>query len=123
MSVTEPKRKKTLYQFVGAPEPIPLRVRIGTGGTLRAWSSSVVMRVTSTAGTVLFTLTSSSGITRSTAESVSNALATIQLTVAQSRLLSLGRMQRYEVQDVESGAEKVFIYGDFIAEGGNNPDA
>ena len=51
-----------------------------------------------------------------------NARATIQLTVAQSRLIPVGAVTRYEIQRLNGANEEVFLSGLLMGEGGDNPD-
>ncbi len=121
MSVTEPTPTRNLYQAIGGPEAIIFQIRAGAGGLLTAFTTAVKFIVTSKAGSTLMTLTNGSGITLSTSESVANGRATVQLSVAQSRLLSKGRMQRWELQD--GSPEVIKALGWLTGEGGENPDA
>lgn len=122
MSSTEATPKSDFYIQIGAPDPIKFQYREGgSGGVLQAFDSSLKFYYVNSNGTV--TLTTTSGITLSSAEGVANALATIQLTVAQSRLIPPGAMTSYEVQRTVSGREEVILMGRLIGEGGYNPDA
>lgn len=121
MSVTEPLPTRTLYQAIGGPEAIIFQIRASSGGVLTAFTTAVKFIVTSKAGVTLMTLANGSGITLSTSESIANGRATVQLTVAQSRLLTKGRMQRWELQD--GNPEVIKAAGPMVAEGGDNPDA
>lgn len=112
---------KDFYIHVGAPDPIIFRLRAGgTDGTLVELDSSVEFTFMNAAGTT--TLTVGDGITLSTDETVSNARATIQLTVAQSRTIPEGPLTRYEIQRTTEGREEVLLMGTLIGEGGDNPD-
>lgn len=113
---------KDFYIHAGAPDPIIIRYRAGgTGGTLVAFDSSLKFTYDAGAGDV--TLGVGTGITLSTDETVANALATIQLTVAQSRTLPEGPLSKYEIQRTTEGREEVFLMGMLIGVGGDNPDA
>lgn len=121
MSVTKPTPTKPLYQAIGGPKPIVFQRRDVEGGTLQAFTTYVKFIITSKNGTTLLTLANGSGITLSTSESVALGRATVQLTVQQSRLLTKGRMQRWELQD--GSPEVIFCGGPMIGEVGDNPDA
>ena len=121
MSSTDPTLTKNFYVHIGAPAPIIVRYRAGgTGGTLVAFDSSLKFMFVNDAGTT--TLLVGSGITLSTDETIANARATIQLTVAQSRLIPVGAVTRYEIQRLNGANEEVFLSGLLIGEGGDNPD-
>jgi hypothetical protein len=105
---------------IGAPKAIVLQVRQGTGGLLRAFDNTLVMRVTYPTGT--FDLEVGDGITLSTAEGVASALVTAQLTVTQSRLIPTGKFARYEIQETVSGVQNIILMGALIGKGGENPD-
>jgi len=126
MSSIEPTPTRTFYVQIGAPDPIAFQYRAGgTGGTLQSFDSSLKFRYTNRNGTV--DLTTSSGITLSDvvedAVTYTNALATVQLTVAQSRLIPAGNFTAYEVQRTVSGREEVIFMGRLVGQGGDNPDA
>lgn len=109
------------YCHIGAPDPIIIRYRAGgSGGTLVAFDSSLKFTYYNANGTT--TLTVGSGITLSTDETIANARATIQLSVAQSRLVPEGPLTRYEVQRLIGGREEVILMGTLIGEGGDNVD-
>lgn len=107
--------------FRGAPLPMPFRVRIASTGLLRSFDSTILMRVTHPAGT--FDLTVGTGLTLSDDEAVTNARVTAQLTIAQSRLVPIGNLTAFEIQEGGSGAERGVLYGRLIGYGGDNPDA
>jgi len=112
---------KDFYIHIGAPDPIVLRYRAGgTGGTLVSLDSSLKFRFVNGGNTV--TLGVGTGITLSDDEAVTNARATVQLTVAQSRLIPEGPLTHYEVQRDIDGREQVILMGNLIGEGGDNPD-
>lgn len=119
MSSTEPKPSRDFYVHAGAPDPIIVRYR--SNGVLTAFDASLKFYYVNSAGTV--TLTVGDGITLSADEGVADARATIQLTVAQSRLLPEGALTRYEIQRTSGGREEVILMGTLIGEGGDNPDA
>ena len=120
-SSVEPTPTKNLYVHNGAPAPIIVRYRAGgTGGTLVALDSSLKFMFVNDAGST--TLTVGGEITLSTDETIANARATIQLTVAQSRLIPVGAVTRYEIQRLNGANEEVFLSGLLIGEGGDNPD-
>lgn len=122
MSSIEGTPRKNFYVHVGAPDPIVVQFRAGgSEGTLVAFDSSLKFVVKTPTST--FTLGVGSGITLSAAETVSDARATIQMTVAQSRTIPLGALSTYELQRTTGGREEVFLMGKLIAEGGDNPDA
>ena len=121
MSATSETPKKNFYVHRGAPDPIIVRFRAGgSDGTLVAFDSTLKFQFINANGTV--TLGVGTGITLSTDETVANARATIQLTVAQSRLIPKGSVTKYEIQRTVSGREEVFLMGNLIGEGGDNPD-
>ena len=93
----------------------------GTDGVLTSFDSTLKLTFVNAAGTV--TLGVGSGITLATEETVTDARATIQLTVAQSRAIPLGARTTYEIQRTVSGREEVIMMGKLIGEGGGNPDA
>jgi len=112
---------RDFYIHIGAPDPIVFRYRAGgTGGTLVSLDSSLKFRFTTASGSV--TLGVGSGITLSDDEAVTDARATIQLTVAQSRTLPEGPLTHYEIQRDNAGREEVILMGNLIGEGGDNPD-
>ena len=120
-SSTDPTPTKNLYVHIGAPAPIIVRYRAGgTGGTLVTFDSSLKFMFVNDSGST--TLMVGSGITLSTDETIANARATIQLTVAQSRLIPVGAVTRYEIQRLNGANEEVFLSGLLIGEGGDNPD-
>lgn len=122
MSAVTETPKKNFYVHVGAPAPILVRVRAGgTGGTLTAFDSTLKFQYSIPSGAVVLGV--GSGITLSTDETIANALATIQLTVGQSRALPSNALIPYELQRITSGREEVVIMGKLIPEGGVNPDA
>lgn len=113
--------RKDFYVHIGAPDPIIVRYRAGgTDGTLESFDST--LKFTFDTGTGDVTLTVGDGITLSTDEAVSDSRATIQLTVAQSRLIPEGPLTRYEIQRITDGRQEVFLMGTLIGEGGDNPD-
>jgi len=113
--------RKDFYVHIGAPDPIIVRYRAGgSGGTLESFDSTLKFTFDTGAGDVVLGV--GTGITISTDETVSNARATIQLTVAQSRLIPEGPLSRYEIQRITDGREEVFLMGTLIGEGGDNPD-
>ncbi|MCA3574827.1 MAG: hypothetical protein IOC86_13010 [Aestuariivirga sp.] len=118
MSTIGATPKKNFGVHRGAPAPI--RIRLRGGGVLVSFDNSLKFTVTHPTGS--FTLGVGTGITLSAAEAVSNAEATIQLSVAQSRQLPLGALSTYEIQRTAGGQEQVFLMGKLIAEGGGNPD-
>lgn len=110
------------YVHIGAPDPIVFRYRAGgTGGTLVSLDSSLKFKYSNAAGSVVLGV--GSGITLSDDETVTDARATIQLTVAQSRAIPEGPLTRYEIQRDTMGREEVILMGALIGEGGDNPDA
>lgn len=114
--------EKNFYVHAGAPDPIIVRYRAGgTEGTLVAFDSTLKFTYDTGSGDV--TLGVGTGITLSTDETVANARATIQLTVAQSRTIPEGPLTRYEIQRTTESREEVFLMGLLIGEGGDNPDA
>ena len=122
MSSTQSTPKKDFYVHIGAPDPIIVQVRAGgTDGVLTSFDSTLKLTFVNAAGTV--TLGVGSGITLATEETVTDARATIQLTVAQSRAIPLGARTTYEIQRTVSGREEVIMMGKLIGEGGGNPDA
>ncbi len=114
---------KDFYIRAGAPDPIIVQYRAGgSEGTLVAFDTSLKFMY-NVNGTQV-TLGVGSGITLSTSETVADARATIQLSVAQSRALPEGPLTPYEIQWTTEGRESVFLAGVLIGEGGgNNPDA
>lgn len=122
MSAVVETPKKDFYVHIGAPDPIIVQYRSGgSEGTLVSLDSTLKFTFMNHAGTV--TLGVGTGITLATAETVANARATIQLTVAQSRTIPEGPFTRYEIQRTTNGREEVFLCGNLIGEGGDNPDA
>jgi hypothetical protein len=118
---TAPKPRKNFYIHIGAPDPIIFEYRAGgSEGNLVALDST--LKFTVRTPTSSFTLGVGTGITLSESESVSDARATIQMTVAQSRTIPLGSMTVYEIQRTVSAREQVIMMGKLIAEGGDNPD-
>jgi hypothetical protein len=105
---------------IGAPKPVVFQLRQGDGGVLRAFNSTLVMRVRHPAGS--FDLTVGNGITLNTSETVDDALVTARLTVEQSRLIPIGSRTRFEFQEIIGGAESVILMGSLIGKGGDNPD-
>ena len=126
MSSTEKTPTQNFYVQIGAPDPIAFQYRAGgTGGTLQSFDSSLKFRYTNRNGTV--DLTTSSGITLEDVveDSVTytDAQATVQLTVLQSRSIPAGNFTAYEVQRNVAGREEVIFMGRLIGQGGDNPDA
>lgn len=122
MSSIEGTPRKNFYVHVGAPDPILVQFRAGgSGGNLVAFDSTLKFTVKTPSST--FTLGVGTGITLSASETVDDARAMIQMTVAQSRAIPLGALTTYEIQRTVSGREEVFLMGKLIAEGGDNPDA
>jgi hypothetical protein len=122
MSSVQETPKKDFYVHAGAPDPIIVRYRAdGAGGTLVAFDSSLKFIFNTGTGQVVLGV--GTGITLSTDETVADARATIQLTIAQSRTIPEGPLTRYEIQRTTSGREEVFLMGMLIGEGGDNPDA
>ena len=121
MSATQETPKKNFYVHRGAPDPIIVRFRAGgPDGTLVAFDNSLKFQFITASGTV--TLGVGSGITLSADETIANARATIQLTFAQSRQIPKGAVTKYEIQRTVGGGEEVFLMGNLIGEGGDNPD-
>jgi hypothetical protein len=121
MSAVQSTPSKDFYIHVGAPDPIIVRYRAGgSEGTLVAFDSSLKFTFSNLAGAV--TLGVGTGITLSTDETVANARATIQMTVAQSRAIPEGPLTHYEIQRTTEGREEVFLMGSLIGQGGDNPD-
>jgi len=118
---TEKTSRKDFYIHIGAPDPIIVRFRAGgEDGALVAFDST--LRFTFKTPSASVTLGVGTGITLSTDETVADARATIQLSVAQSRTLPPGALSTYEIQRTVGGREEVFLMGKLIAEGGDNPD-
>jgi len=121
MSAVQSTPTKDFYIHIGAPDPIIVRYRAdGSEGDLVAFDSSLKFTFSNLSGTV--TLGVGTGITLSTDETVANARATIQMTVAQSRAIPEGPLTRYEIQRTIGTNEEVFLMGLLIGEGGDNPD-
>lgn len=121
MSSTDRTPTKDFFVHIGAPDPIAIRYRAGgTGGTLVSFDNTLKFTFTNSTGAV--TLGVGTGITLSTDETIANARATIQLTVAQSRAIPEGALTTYEVQRTSAGREEVFLMGSLIGEGGGNTD-
>lgn len=118
MSAIQETPKKDFYVHRGAPDPIIVRYR--AANNLIAFNGSLKFTYVTPTGTT--TLGVGSGITLSTDEAVSNARATIQMTVAQSRLIPPGGLTTYEIQRDDGGREHVFLMGKLIGEGGENTD-
>jgi hypothetical protein len=122
MSAVQSTPTKDFYIHAGAPDPIIVRYRAGgSEGDLVSFDSSFKFTFSNLAGTV--TLGVGTGITLSTDETVANARATIQLTVAQSRAIPEGPLTHYEIQRTTDGREEVILMGSLIGQGGDNPDA
>lgn len=121
MTSTATTPNKNFYIHIGAPDPIVVRYRAGgTGGTLVAFDSTLKFTYVNSTGTT--TLGVGTGITLSTDETIANARATIQISVAQSRLIPEGALTTYEIQRTAGGLEEVFLMGALIGEGGGNTD-
>ncbi len=121
MSSVQATPSRDFYVHIGAPDPIIVRYRAGgTDGTLVSFDTSLKFTFFNAAGTV--TLGVGSGITLSADETVPDARATIQMTLAQSRAIPEGPLTRYEIQRITGGREEVFMMGTLIGEGGDNPD-
>lgn len=121
MSAVYATPQQDLYVHIGAPDPIIVRYRAGGAeGTLVSFDDTLTFTFSNAAGSV--TLTVGDGITLSDDEDVTDARATIQLTVEQSRAVPEGPLTHYEVQRTVSGREEVFLMGTLIGEGGDNPD-
>lgn len=105
---------------IGAPKPIQFQIRQTRGGTLRAFDSTLKMRVTYPTSTI--NLAVGSGITLSNAEGVTNAVVTAQLTVAQSRFIPEGNFASYEIQEGVVGSELPVLMGALVGRGGANSD-
>jgi hypothetical protein len=122
MSAIQETPKKNFYVHRGAPDPIIVRFRAGgPDGTLVAFDSTIKFQYVNASGTV--TLGVGSGITLSADETIADARATIQLSVAQSRQIPKGAVTKFEIQRSVSGREEVFLMGNLIGAGGDNPDA
>ena len=121
MSSVEQTPRKDFYVHIGAPDPIILRYRAGgAGGTLVSFDNT--LQFTFNTGSSTVTLGVGSGITLSDDDGVTNARATIQLTVAQSRTIPAGALTRYEIQRTVGSREEVILMGTLIGEGGGNTD-
>jgi len=113
---------KNFYVHIGAPDPIILRYRAGgSGGTLLSLDSSLQFSFMGQNG--LVNLGVGTGITLSDDEGVTNARATVQLTIAQSRAIPVGALTNYELQRIAGGREEVILMGTLIGFGGGNADA
>jgi hypothetical protein len=122
MSSIQSTPRKDFYVHIGAPDPIIVRFRAGgEDGTLVAFDSTLKFTFTTPTSTV--TLGVGTGITLSEDESVADARATIQMTVAQSRTIPEGALTKYEMQRTVGSREEVFLMGNLIGEGGGNVDA
>ncbi len=113
-----PNRPLAIHR--GAPKPLAMRFRQGTGGVLRTISNTIKMTITYPEGTI--ELTVGNGITLADEESITNARATIVPTVNQSRLIPVGNRSTYEVQEIINGIEQAILYGRVIGRGGENSD-
>ena len=121
MSSVSATLTKDFFVHIGAPDPIIFRYRAGgTGGTLVAFDSSLKFQFITPSGATVLGV--GSGITLSTDETIANARATVQLTVAQSRSIPPGALTPYEIQRTISGREEVLLMGMLIGQGGDNPD-
>ena len=121
MSSVRATLKQNFFVHIGAPDPIIFRYRAGgTGGTLVAFDSSLKFQFVTPSGATVLGV--GSGITLSTYETIANAQATVQLTVAQSRSIPPGALTPYEIQRTISGREEVILMGKLIPTGGDNPD-
>lgn len=109
--------KKNFTINIGAPDPIVFRLRANTA--LVSLDSTLKFTYVNDAGTV--TLGVGTGITLSDDEGVTNARATIQLTVAQSRAIPEGALTSYELQRTTS-REEVMLSGMLVGQGGVNVD-
>lgn len=121
MSSVQSTLTKDFYIHSGAPDPIIFRYRAGgTGGTLVAFDSSLKFQFVTPSGATVLGV--GSGITLSMEETIANARATVQLTVAQSRSIPPGALTPYEIQRTVGGREEVILMGMLIGQGGDNPD-
>jgi hypothetical protein len=121
MSSLQQTPRKDFFVHRGAPDPIIIRFRSGgANGILVAFDATLKFTYTSASG--LVTLGVGSGITLSTDETVANARATIQLTIAQSRQIPDGALTSYELQRLIGSREEVFLNGFLVGSGGVNVD-
>jgi hypothetical protein len=120
MSAVMPAPRKDCYVHIGAPRPLIFVRRAMSTGVLRSFDSTLTFQYVTPSSTVVLTV--GNGITLSADESVPNARATVQLTVAQSRAIPPGTVTRYEIQRVTAGREEVLFMGRLIGYGGDNPD-
>lgn len=121
MSSVQSTPSKDLYVHIGAPDPIIVRYRAGgANGDLVSFDSSLKFTFSNAFG--IETLTVGDGITLSTDEDVPNSRATIQLSIEQSRAIPEGPLSHYEIQRSIGPREEVFLMGQLIGEGGDNPD-
>ncbi len=102
---------------IGAPKPFVFWITVN--GVNRAFDSTLTARLKPVGGTA-FDLVVGNGITLSTKDSVSNALVTIQVTVAQSRLIQQYSYATCEIQETVSGLETIVMMGRFLGIGGDN---
>lgn len=119
----EPLNKPPNYSFHiqrGAPQAIIFRIK-DMEGVYRVFDSSLKFQVAYRQG--LINKTVGAGITLSTYASVPNAEVTIQLTEAESRLLSEGGLNHYEIEENLGSYPRPVLEGRLVASGGFNTDA
>ncbi len=108
----------TIAVWPGAPIPILLRrYQKATDGSkvYQSFASTVSFRAVAESGD-LFTLTVGSGITLSDHDGVTNGLATIQMTEAQSNQVLAATKPWYEVVQGVSGSRTGIIKGPLLPE-------
>lgn len=118
MAVSNQTPRRDFEIHRGAPQPIVIQKRVS--GTLQAFDSS--LRFRAFYGSTTINLTVGSGITLASAESVSNARATITISETQSRLVPDGSLMVYEIEMGSPGAETPVLMGRLIGVGGYNAD-
>ncbi len=101
----------------GAPKPFSFRQLVN--GVYRAFDNTVTCRVSLPNGNT-FDLIVGSGITLGTWNAVANALVTIKLTAAQSRLIPVGTFAGFEVQENVTPNETIIFMGRLNGVGGDN---
>jgi hypothetical protein len=109
-----------VYVHRGAPKPMVIMNRVGPSA-YGPFPSTLKVQC-NPGGGAPFVLAVGSGITLSSYDGVADAMATIQLSVAQSRLVPLGNASTYEVQEGGYDADRALMAGALIGEYGNNPD-
>ncbi len=109
--------RQDYYIHRGAPKPIVLRYKDGSG----TFDATLKMQVVPQ-GAAAFILTVGNGISLSPHNAVADAAMTAQLSIAQSRLIEVGGVTTFELQQGGAGSETVLLMGKLVGVGGANPD-